>query len=311
MRSSRLIFAIFLFAIVATCGFLWISWPSAAGGTFYPQLAEPTPVGLVNAQPIPLSFADLNADPYGWRNRLLSVSGNFTRLSPIVCVPYKGVRPRWGLVNEGLKMDAVGLDELLDLVPDGGLITIEGVWRLYEGPIGCGKEPARGMVWYLEAKRIVSPNPLAFEPNSGLGALVQQIGSVATITPTAEGELPSPEPVEEGDPTLATPSATPTLPSGGTAPTTGSPSPTPTPSPTARSGIATPGRRHGRNRWHRWDKRHGHAGAIPHPYPNGHTAHPHPGGSGGGLPTTAPGTVIPATPIATNTPNSYGGGSYP
>lgn len=310
MRSSRLIFVIFLFAIVATCGFLWVTWPSAAGGTFYPQLPEPTPVGLINPQPIPLSFADLNTDPYGWRNRLLRVSGNFTRLSPVVCVPYKGVRPRWGLINEGLKMDAVGLDELLDLVPDGGSITIEGVWRLYEGPIGCGKEPARGMIWYLEAKRIVSPNPLAFEPNSGLGSLVQQIGSVATITPTAEGELPDPEPVEqgEGDPTLATPSATPTLPS---TPTTGgqpgSPTATPTPSPTARSGIATPG-----TGGTGGTSGTATPGPSPTPTPTGTLATPTPGGSGGGLPTTVPGTVIPTTPIATRTPNSYGGGgSYP
>jgi hypothetical protein len=44
-------------------------------------------------------------------------------------------------------------------------MTVEGYWRLYEGPLGCGKNAPRAAIWYLEVLRIVEPNPLPGNPN--------------------------------------------------------------------------------------------------------------------------------------------------
>ncbi|MCZ7669586.1 MAG: hypothetical protein M5U34_21625 [Chloroflexi bacterium] len=54
----------------------------------------------------------------------------------------------------------MGHEELVKRLPDGLTLTVEGVWRQYDGPLGCGKGPAAGVTWYLQVERIVSPNPL-------------------------------------------------------------------------------------------------------------------------------------------------------
>ena len=302
MRLPRFLLALLLMAAVFfTCWLVWAAlFATTSSGTFHPRLPDPTPVGLVNPQPIPLSFADLNADPYGWRNRLLRVSGSFTLLPRVNCLPFKGVQPRWALVNEGLKMDIVGLNELTSIALEGGPITVEGVWRLYEGPLGCGKEPERGVVWYLEAKRLVAPNPLVFDPNSTLELVVwRNIGSSA-VAPNPTQEVPS-EPtlrVEEGDDVLEPPTPTPTLTPTPTSSagnnSGGNPTAVPSPTATARSGIPTPGS--------------GGGSGVPAPGGNGEEG----GGSGGGTtppPTTPPpsGTAVPSTPIPTSPPTGYGG----
>lgn len=243
-------------------------------GAFKPLIASATPIGLVNDAPIGITFADLDANPLAYRNKLVRVSGNYTRLSPIVCAPHKGPRPQWGLIAEGFQMEIIGIEEIIPLAPEGAPLVVDGVWRLYEGPLGCGKEPSYGTLWYLEARRIVEPNPLLFSTVPGTNANNIPITNTIDISPTptlsdtvpTEEMLPSPEfrsetPTVTGDITTTlpvttitlTPSITPTglrvtvaatptldLQGGNGTPTAGTVTLTPTPTGTLGTGTPDP-----------------------------------------------------------------------
>ena len=56
-------------------------------------------------------------------------------------------------------------------------MTIEGIWRLNQGRIGCGKGAPRGSAWYLDVQRIISPNPLY----SIFGGVINVIDAVPTL----------------------------------------------------------------------------------------------------------------------------------
>ena len=112
-----------------------------------------------------VTFAALQADPAANRDNLITVSGAFTPIARISCAPLPSNGPAisWGLISEQLRLDATNLEDILTLAPQGTQITVEGIWRFYDGPVGCGKEPLHKSVWYLEALRIVQPNPLPIE----------------------------------------------------------------------------------------------------------------------------------------------------
>ncbi len=181
---------------------------------------QPTPVAPLTLAigPTEVDFASLNREPNAYRLRLIRVSGALRRLPPADCAPQRGPGTRWALVNEGLRLDARGLEHILSLVPRDTVITVDGVWRLYDGPLGCGKEPPRGNAWYLEALRVVAPNPLP-----GFGPL-------PVVEPPLGGSL--------GPPAVAPPATPDSL-------ETATPGPTPTPSvtasttPTPRPGTPT------------------------------------------------------------------------
>ena len=194
-----------------------------------PFRPSPTPGETdVSGEPAVVTFTDLNDAPEAYRNQRIRVTGDYQALPPPECRPYSGPVFSWSLVAEELQLNARGFEALLRYLPDGQTLTVEGVWRLYDGPLGCGKEPPDGIAWYLAVERIVSPNPL---PNFG-----------RTPRPTAvPGESPTnlltPTPVTEEKPistptppqVIFTPLATPTLTVGGTAVAT--PSTTPTAGP--------------------------------------------------------------------------------
>ena len=138
-----------------------------------PQVPTPDPAAggaIIYDQPLLVTFSGLNEDASvngvqtQFRDRLMRVSGAFAPVAPAACgaLPSNGPPIRWSLVAENLRLDAVGLEPILTLAPEGTQFTIDGVWRVYEGPLGCGKEPAWGVRFYLEAQRIVEPNPLPF-----------------------------------------------------------------------------------------------------------------------------------------------------
>ena len=288
---------------------------SGDSGTFFGGGPTATPRGVLSGNPVLLSFSDLDSDPFAVRDQYVRVTGRFFAQTPVACVPNKGPRPRWGLIADGLQMDGVGLRDLQTLVPEGAELTVDGVWRLYEGPLGCGKEPPVGTLWYLEAQRVYQPNPLLFDnfefttPFARVGNSASELGT-STPTPTVDPNATATAVVGEGTPTVdPNVSLTPTIPT--TAVSTPTPSPSPTgngsvSSPTPLPGNATPTRTGG-----------GNSGPVsPTPQPSATPA----GGTGtpeatatspGGVPTSPPGTVVPATLEPTRTPNSYGGGSYP
>jgi hypothetical protein len=236
------------------------------------------------SEPIPIALPLLDADPDTYRGRLLRVTGAYTPLEVPPCARYRGPLLRWALVDEGLRLDAVGFEQVLQLLPPGTELTVDGFWQLYRGPLGCGKEPPRQTVWYLKAVRVVQPNPLpellalATEPSPRSTPLATP--GPAALTPETEGS-PSATP----SPT-ATPSATPSP--TATATLSGTLAATATTTPTLEGTAATPT-----------------ATATPTPAPTGEgqaTATPGPTPTG---PTLTPSAT--AEPADTPTPGSYPG----
>jgi hypothetical protein len=231
---------------------------------------NPTPTGgpSFSRQPQLVSFSELQAGPDRYQDRFIRVSGAFSPVEVPTCRPRSGPFVTWSLVADNLRLDVVGYEELAGRVAVDEAFTVDGYFRLYEGPWGCGKEPQVDTIWYLEVARVVQPNPIrlvsrGLEGPLPMVILAPRIGSAFTPLPDAgeiEGELPdtgppdalgSPMPTQEfsgpsqptppGEGTVATlvPTATMTgqAPATLTATLTPSPGPSPLASPT---GAGTP-----------------------------------------------------------------------
>ena len=107
-----------------------------------------------------VTFSELQADPESFQNRLVRVSGSLLKLPPPGCLPYSGPGIEWALIAEELRLDAIGFERVISLLTNGLPMTVDGFFRLYEGPLGCGKGAPDGSAWYLEVIQIVQPNPL-------------------------------------------------------------------------------------------------------------------------------------------------------
>ncbi len=183
-------------------------WPGSDSRLIKPFVPTETAVPVTYDAPFePVSFPDLQANPELYRDQHIRVTGRYTRLTPPNCVSFDGPVIRWGLIADDLQMNAQGLESLLHLIPADTTLTVEGVWRHYRGPSGCGKEPETASVWYLVVSRIVQPNPL---PLPGLPPI--NGGAVPTMTATAvSGAQLTPTPtVNETAVTPTLPGATPT-----------------------------------------------------------------------------------------------------
>lgn len=143
-----------------------------------------------------LGFAELNEDPAAYRGQRIQVSGVYTPVPAPECLNYTGPAIRWSLVAEELQLNAIGFENLVRLLPTGTEMTVSGTWNAYQGPLGCGKEPQDGTLWYLAVDRILEPNPL-------LGA------QAPLLTVIAGDALPTLSPLET--PMTRTPEPTPTL----------------------------------------------------------------------------------------------------
>lgn len=232
---------------------------SLSGGNnrpLYPILPTFTlPPGTADYQAHEVGFAELNDDPAAFQNQRLQVSGSYTRMPAPECLDHSGPAIRWSLVADDLQLNAVGFENLLRLVEEGIEMTVVGTWRVYRGPVGCGKEPPGGVVWYLEVDRILEPNPLQGTVDPALTVVVgtlefpapgsggDTLGEVE-ISPTLEGgDIVSP--TVTLDPNQPLPG---TLPPFDTPPTTGMPTAALPVTPLATPGLpgtpdplATPG----------------------------------------------------------------------
>ena len=208
----------------------------------------PGQIDLVG-QPVIVTFEQLNADPHAFHGQRIRVTGGYSPQPEPDCHDYSGPAIHWALISGGLQLNALGFKRVLQLIPAGALLTVDGVWTLYDGPLGCGKGPAPGQVWYLQVERIVQPNPLpgleARPPGMGdapeLGATPSGTDA-PSITPTGEGETAVPTPTDQPSPTPGlgptgspSPSPTATLAAGAT------PTPSPTGSPDGRPTLTPTG----------------------------------------------------------------------
>lgn len=215
-----------------------------------------SPNATLNPQALLVDFDALNDNPSEYANKRVRVSGNYLRLEPVDCAQFSGPRIQWGLVAEGLQLNAKGFEAIvLPIVPLDTPMTLDGIWRRYPGPAGCGKEPDRGL-WYLEVEQIVQPNPLVAGTATPVGVLSVTPPAFPTVTPTGTagslppvGGTPIPNVTIVGTVVVGTPGGTPTVTGTAvfgtptvtsTATATATVSPTPGPgTPTAVSGTAT------------------------------------------------------------------------
>lgn len=141
-------------------------------------------------QPLPVELTQLQRAPEAYEGTLVRVSGQYRRSPIIVCDGIARVSPAtWRLDVDDEVIGAGGFESLVqNLLPPGLTITVDGVWRFWRGPVGCGKDAPFQSVWYLEVTNIVSPSPVAR----------------VTLTP------PGSDPVETPEETEATPVDAPT-----------------------------------------------------------------------------------------------------
>ena len=215
-----------------------------------------SPNATLNPQPLLVDFDALNDSPADYVNQRIRVSGNYLRLEQVDCAQFSGPRIQWGLIADGLQLNAKGFEAIvLPILPPDTPMTVDGIWRRYAGPAGCGKEPARGL-WYLEVEQIVQPNPLMAGPMTPAAVLSVTPPPFPTVTPTLAGSGQPPAPgtpipdvtivgtVVVNTPSGGTPTVTGTAVSGtpsATRTTTATATPPPGPgTPTAVSGTATP-----------------------------------------------------------------------
>src|SRR5688572_10180274 len=96
-------FAVLFFAII-----LLLAACQVGGNTLKPIRPEPTPIAPFDDRPIPVSFPDLNDNPGSYQNKLIRVSGTYTRLPLPTCSHTSGPRLEWALVSGNLRLDARG-----------------------------------------------------------------------------------------------------------------------------------------------------------------------------------------------------------
>jgi hypothetical protein len=137
--------------------------------------------GSVSGDALVLSFIDLNGSPEVYQNQRIRVTGDKVTIPPPDCRLFTGPGFSWGLIAEDLQLNALGYEELVKQVPDGLTMTVEGVWRQYNGPLGCGKEPADGIAWYLQVERIIAPNPLPLMEGTPFATIQVPLGTQPSI----------------------------------------------------------------------------------------------------------------------------------
>lgn len=231
---------------------------------------------IISSQPQLVTFTELEQDPTVYQDKLIRVTGDYVPLPVVSCAPYSGPNTSWALVADELRLDVLGFEGLLNQLNLGEInLTLDGVLRRYDGPLGCGKRPDAGVLWYLEVLQIVQPNPLVQNtegstvdpsivpppfptgdgppPPDGEGTPVEEAtagpgtptrtpsptigaGATASSTPTLDPDEPTPT-LSSGTPTrTSTPTRTPT-PIQTTSPGDGTATPTPTPSQTPTAGA--------------------------------------------------------------------------
>ncbi len=283
---------------VIGAGSLWLIFGQSAENQLKPLLPTPTPpTSLPQQEPETVTFAELNDNPLAYLNNSILVIGDYLPVDQADCLDVVGPDIRWSLTADSLQLDVVGFTRIARLLPAGTNMTVQGIWRLYQGPLGCGKGPPPGSLWYLDAKKIVQPNPLVSEGGQTIPVEIRdstlglpQILSTAsateniptatlmTVTATAEGTiLPLPT-----DPSQLIPTQTPLVPGEIT------PSPTATLSPT---------------------------NGVPTNTPDPNVTLPAATDSATAVPTNSPGngtpTLTPETPPLPPTATKTNGGGYP
>ncbi len=230
-------------------------------GVFRPGADAATPGADFDGFPATVTLPQLAANPMNFLNRPVRVSGEFTVVEPSACKgQLRGPAILWSIAADDWQLNVAGMEELPTRLPQGTLLTLDGLFQQYVGPVGCGKGPEAASVWYLRVLRVVEPNPLPLVngldlPGVGVAlGLPEQTVTPATIEGTAAqpgaqatnsdtGATPASTPTASftPTPTIASPLASPPVPGATiTATSTATPSATPTATPEAAGPTPTP-----------------------------------------------------------------------
>jgi hypothetical protein len=222
-------------------GLLLLNWQQNRNRPLKPIRPSPTPVALlIDRDPQIVTLDELNADPFVYINQPIQVSGSAISLPLPQCSHYNGPIIRWALIGDELQLNGRGYERILRQVNPDVMLTVKGIWRLYHGPLGCGKGPAADSLWYLEVTRIVAPNPLPLQDGTLLDITVQPADPLATLEPPPTPDPDQPQMTATTTPGTTTPTPTPTSGTPGTATVTATPDPNQTATPTATPGTTTP-----------------------------------------------------------------------
>ena len=233
LMRRKLLIILFLLPLLAAC--------SERDGQLRPLRPSGDGDLLLAAQPQLVTFSELQNDPEAFQDQLVRVSGSLLKLPPPNCLPSSGPAVEWALIAEELRLDAIGFERIIRLLPDSIPMTIDGFFGLYEGPLGCGKGAPEGSAWFLEAIQIVQPNPLVSNGRP-IGGIVPGTATPAgPISPPGSSATPTIQSTPPGTgtpgvvPTVTPTGQTPTLPTATVTPAEGTPSVTsiPTASPTS------------------------------------------------------------------------------
>lgn len=235
MKRVWLIFLLlFSFMLIAACRrTVEPEVQLGAVGTFVPAVVQPQRVTL----------SELAAAPAAYQDKLVQVTGRYDTLPRLICL---GSRPRqspasWALTDGQVFAHVGGFeDQVHGLVPRGLTMTVEGVWRFWEGSVGCGKHAITQQFWYLEATNIISPDPVV-RVTLTPGGVVEVTSPPVPPAGTEIAQLETSIPTEEITiPTLETIFATPTLEEGAPGPTSAATAAPPPPTPGGNPVTITP-----------------------------------------------------------------------
>ncbi|GAB4270061.1 MAG: hypothetical protein Kow0080_14120 [Candidatus Promineifilaceae bacterium] len=164
---------------------------------------EPTPFPAsapvyapLTTDPVPVLMTDLAANPAFYTDGYIQLTGQYERLPRLVCGSKAYPSPAsWGLVSNGLMARAKGFDDLLQNLAARGLtMTVNGFWRQWQGPVGCGKNAQQQIIWYLEVTEFVSPSPLVKATLTPVGAQPVALVTATAVPDTSSPVTPSPVP---------------------------------------------------------------------------------------------------------------------
>ena len=214
------------------------------------QQLEPTPTESTQAPKLPevplqaieTTMLSLLRNPVAYEGQLVRLSGAYKPQPIAICQDEVRRSPAsWSLVDGEAETLAAGFDTMLrELAYSGITLVVEGQWRQWVGPVGCGRRVPESQIWYLDVTNIISPNPLVVSTPEG-GELVAEATSQIAATPSAtvasdqqgtaasEEELETPETaatVSTGT-AVATVISTPTRPTNTPGPSITATSPTP------------------------------------------------------------------------------------
>ncbi len=225
--------------------------------------ARPTPTPFANEdvteeplnpnEPSAVSITELAADPEAYADSVLEITGQYRRRPLLVCDTDPHPAPAtWQLAAaDGSTVAIGGFDsQVRSLLPNNLTMTVVGVWQLFDGPVGCGKSATSSQIWYLKARDIVSPSPIArvtLTPTGSGTQIAEGDEETAVSVPQDNDFTVTPTRSEEGGEIVGTPtlaSTTIPAPPGNATPTNGGEEGevTRTPSPTrdGDTGSETP-----------------------------------------------------------------------